>query len=160
MRMMPLESPLQGIHLTGTLENALGSLTSAVAEYGTHLMSHTAVVKNMAGSSEALHAAINQQNEVLADLAAVVKELRVQSRGDNGDLKAGAFGDGYENAPNGTELTLGLSPDGGPERPTRTVNHPSPKGQQERVKGETNVSTDPLRLALEGVLEYAGGRSL
>jgi hypothetical protein len=123
-------------------------------------MSHTAVVKNMAGSSEALHEAINQQKEVLADLAAVVKELKVQARGDNGDLKAGASEITYENAHNGAELTLGRLRDGGPERPNGKVEESSPKAQQDRVKDEMSGNADPLRLTLEEILGYAEARAL
>lgn len=83
------------------IEQALSRLTSAVTEYGAHLQSHTAIVKHLAGTSEGLeqvawrqsgaadelNQAINQQNQVLADLAAVVKELKgsTPAMGTNGN---------------------------------------------------------------------------
>ncbi|MBI2855766.1 MAG: signal peptidase I [Chloroflexi bacterium] len=54
----------------------LDRLTSAVSAYGVHLKSHTSVIKKMAGSSDGLEEAVQQQNEILAELAAVVREMK------------------------------------------------------------------------------------
>ena len=76
------------------IDAALSRLASEVAEYGRHLQSHTAVVKNLAETTERLQQAaiqqnetsaelrqaVRQQNEFLADLAEVVKELKVKDR--------------------------------------------------------------------------------
>jgi signal peptidase len=80
------------------ITQSLNLLASAVAEYGVHLQSHTAVVKHLASSSgglkrvvgkqsktaDGMRLAVQQQNQVLADLAAVVKELK---NGANGSAR-------------------------------------------------------------------------
>jgi len=54
----------------------LDRLTSAVSAYGVHLKSHTSVIKKMASSSDGLEEAVQQQNEILVELAAVVREMK------------------------------------------------------------------------------------
>ena len=56
----------------------LDRLTAAVGEYGTHLKSHTSIVRGMAGASEGLEEAVRQQNEVLAELTEVVRDMRAR----------------------------------------------------------------------------------
>ena len=62
----------------------LDRLTSAVSTYGVHLQSHTSIIKGMAGSSEGLKEAVQQQNEILVELASVVREMKYY-QGQNGD---------------------------------------------------------------------------
>lgn len=57
-------------------DSALNRLADAIAEYGTHLQSHTAVVKSLGGASEGLEQAVQQQNSVLADLTSAVGDLK------------------------------------------------------------------------------------
>ena len=54
----------------------LDRLTSAVSKYGVHLQSHTSIVKRMAGTSSGLQDAVLQQNEILVELAEVVRDLK------------------------------------------------------------------------------------
>jgi signal peptidase len=54
----------------------LDRLTSAVSSYGVHIQSHTSIIKRMAGSSTGLEEAVRHQNEILAELAAVVREMK------------------------------------------------------------------------------------
>lgn len=69
------------------IEEALGGLASAVAEYGIHLQSHTEIIKNMGGATRQLEQAAERQNEVLTDLAEVVKELKGQGKQADDELK-------------------------------------------------------------------------
>jgi len=62
----------------------LDRLTSAISSYGVHLQSHTSIIERMAGTSDGLEEAIRQQNEILVELAAVVRELKYY-RGHNGE---------------------------------------------------------------------------
>ena len=48
--------------------DALGQFSRAIAEYATHLQSHTAAVRGMSEGSQGLVAAVRAQNEVLAQL--------------------------------------------------------------------------------------------
>ncbi|MBI4338983.1 MAG: signal peptidase I [Chloroflexi bacterium] len=80
------------------MEQAIGTLAAAVAEYGMHLQSHTAIIKHMAGTSEGLEQAVykqadstgelrqamQQQNQVLADLTVVVERLKELATGPAG----------------------------------------------------------------------------
>ena len=63
----------------GEVDKALAGLASAIADYGVHLKSHTAVVKQLGGSSEGLEQAVHRQNEVLVDLTKVVRRLKGQT---------------------------------------------------------------------------------
>ncbi|MEE9324979.1 MAG: signal peptidase I [Dehalococcoidia bacterium] len=62
------------------VEKALGSLSSAIAEYAVHLRSHTEIIKNMGGATQELEQAAERQNEVLTDLTEVVKQLNGQQK--------------------------------------------------------------------------------
>ena len=94
----------------GDFERALGGLTSAMAEYGVHLQSHTAVVKNLGETSQAvrraerqqshnslqLSVAVQRQNEVLADLEEVVREMRGEMKQNGKHQEPQASGNGEE----------------------------------------------------------------
>ncbi len=84
------------------INNAIEKLAVAVAEYGAHLQSHTAVVKHLAGTSDGLEQAVHQQNEVLAGLAEVVRELNGQNGRDGSASKAQASGNGAKQSRNRT----------------------------------------------------------
>ena len=56
--------------------DAMATLTVAIQEYGQHLMSHTKVVQELGGTTEALHQAASSQNEVLASLQEVLVAMR------------------------------------------------------------------------------------
>ena len=91
----------------GAIPRAIGlpldRLTSAVSKYGVHLQSHTSIVKRMAGSSDRLEEAVHQQNEVLAELAAVVREMKYY-QGQNGEqVKPQAPGNGHMKSSNGNK---------------------------------------------------------
>ena len=104
------ETPAPAMALT------LDRLTSAVAEYGAHLQSHTAIVKHMATTSAGLEESVNKQNntsvemnqavhkqvEVISDLAAVVKELKEQTIRDGRQRKARTSGNGHKESLKGT----------------------------------------------------------
>ncbi|MEE9248978.1 MAG: signal peptidase I [Dehalococcoidia bacterium] len=86
----------------GDLSKSLGIFATSMADYGVHLQSHTAVVKNLGETSHDLKRAVRQQshnslqlslavqrqNEVLTDLEDVVREMKGPTRDDDlPDLK-------------------------------------------------------------------------
>ena len=66
----------------------LDRLTSAISKYGVHLQSHTSIIKLMAGTSQGLDDAVHQQNEILAELTAVVREMNYSQAEDSVNLTA------------------------------------------------------------------------
>jgi signal peptidase I len=94
---------------------AIATLTLAIEEYGQHLLSHTKVVRELGGTTEALHQAATTQNEVLASLQEVLQAMRQ-------DMAAGRGG---ERLPSRTARKRGYAapvpPDGGrlPSRRSR-----------------------------------------
>lgn len=58
------------------IEQALDGLASAVSEYGVHLQSHTAIVRNLGSTSESLDQAVDRHNRILTDLGEVVSDLK------------------------------------------------------------------------------------
>ena len=76
------------------IDQSLNLLASAVSEYGIHLKSHTAVVKNLSGATQelrqvtrdqsdtstGLNDAVNRQNEVLANLVALIGKFAEQAK--------------------------------------------------------------------------------
>ena len=81
----------------GDLSKSFGIFASSMADYGVHLRSHTAVVKNLGETSHDLKRAVRQQshnslqlslavqrqNEVLTDLEDVVREMKGRTRDDD-----------------------------------------------------------------------------
>ena len=142
----------------GEIGKALGGLRGAIVEYGTHLRSHTAVVKHLAGTSEGLEQAvqqqrdssgelkqaIHQQNEVLGDLTAVVRELKAQTTSD------------------GKRMRTQSSPNGDRESASGMTESASPEISKTELKGEkeTNGTNRKVQTANKGADETTRAKLL